>query len=571
MARPMPQRMQSSRRNIGGGGGGNNRYADEEYSTSQYSDGGEYYDDDYYEDEYDDDGGGGYDDYDDDYDNNNDLRNFRRSSGGAARNNYGGGGGGGRHRNKAASFHDNRDYNRRRSFDNYDYDDNRGGGRHNRRGSDGGGRGGGRQQHHRRSNSANNAPSSSLHMLPGTPKQAQDIIRKYTLGMPLQSLNHMALPPTSPPPGPAREIATLTVANLLPQEYAFVRRSNGQWTFAQVAVKHEQLGQLVFIVNKQGSTKSFKRMEWSGFVRRIKGTERKVTLPPQITASGEQQHQQQQVSSGNQDNKDQRASPHLAIENGPSTHNNNNNNRSANPSPTPGNGNSNKLPDISQMSIKEMKLELTSHNINYESFMDKQEFRNAIIDARAEAVKNALIKEQQQMQEKNLQQQQERLQSNYDGFGNYKDPYDDVPGNNNGNNNNGNNNGGDEAVPISTLDADLSNLAGQTITLQPMNDDEVSELMGDYLLTEYKFQMKVLEKERQKKQQGNKLGSINEGGGGGSSGKGGGGGGLRNSQMSGSFNIEAEDGGGGQLQQTHYEKQAFAKSQKWGSLGDSNV
>jgi hypothetical protein len=412
-------------------------------------------------------------------------------------------------------------------------------------------------------------------MLPGTPKQAQDIIRKYTLGMTLQSLNHMALPPTSPPPGPAREIATLTVANLLPQEYAFVRRSNGQWTFAQVAVKHEQLGQLVFIVNKQGSTKSFKRMEWSGFVRRIKGTERKVTLPPQITASGEQQ--QQQHSSGNQDNEDQRASPHLAIENGPSTHNNNNK-RSTNPSPTPGNNNNNnnKLPDISQMSIKEMKLELTSHNINYESFMDKQEFRNAIIDARAEAVKNALIKEQQQMQEKNLQQQQERLQSNYDGFGNYKDPYDDVPGNNNnGNNNNNNNGGGDEAVPISTLDADLSNLAGQTITLQPMNDDEVSELMGDYLLTEYKFQMKVLEKERQKKQKGqggggsnNKLGSINEGGGG-SSGKGGGGG-LRNSQMSGSFNIEAEDGGGGQ-QQTHYEKQAFAKSQKWGSLGDSNV
>lgn len=545
----MPQRMQSSRRNLGGGG---NRYADEEYSTSQYS-GGEYYDDEYYEDDvYDDDGG--YDDYDDDYDNN-DARNFRRSSGGgAARNNYGGGG---RHRNKAASFHD------RRSSD-YDYDDNRGGG-HNRRGSGGGGRGGGgRQQHHRRSNSANDAQrqESSLHMLPGTPKQAQDIIRKYTLGMALQSFNHMALPPTSPPPGPAREIATLTVANLLPKEYAFVRRSNGQWTFAQVAVKHEQLGQLVFIVNKQGSTKSFKRMEWSGFVRRIKGTERKVTLPPQITASGEQQQQQQ---SKNQDNNadDQRASPLLAIGNGPSTHNNNNNNnRSSNPSPTP--GNNNKLPDISQMSIKEMKLELTSHNINYESFMDKSEFRNAIIDARAEAVKNALIKEQQQMQEKNLQQQQERLQSNFDGFGNYKDPYDDVPGDinnsgnnnkNNGNNNNGNNNNnnGDEAVPISTLDADLSNLAGQTITLQPMNDDEVSELMGDYLLTEYKFQMKVLEKERQKKQQGNKLGSITEGGGGDQS-----------------FNIEAEDGGGGG-QQTHYEKQAFAKSQKWGSLGDSNV
>eukprot|EP00984_Skeletonema_dohrnii_P037687 scaffold40002_cov278-Skeletonema_dohrnii-CCMP3373.AAC.1 len=62
----------------------------------------------------------------------------------------------------------------------------------------------------------------------------------------------MALPPTTPPEGPAREIATLQVANLIPQEYAFVRRSNGQWTFAQVAVRHDSLEQLVFIVNKGG-------------------------------------------------------------------------------------------------------------------------------------------------------------------------------------------------------------------------------------------------------------------------------------------------------------------------------
>lgn len=478
-------------------------YSEEGEEYSYYDDEEEYYDDDYYEDEdYD----SRADQYYDDNNNKSAMRSNNRYS-----NDRGGGG-------REVIAYDEDDY------DSYADDYSR---------DDGGRRGGGRQySRSKRSNSKNNN-DGKVFILPGTPKQAQDIIRQYSLGMPLKYANHMALPPTTPPEGPAREIATLQVTNLVPQEYAFVRRSNGQWTFAQLAVRHDSLEQLVFIVNKEGSTKSFKRFEWPGFVRRIKWTERRVHLPKPL----------KEIPNGN--TVTEASSQHLAaLEDGgtgvPT------NNKSAAPT-APTQPSKPQQPEVSTMSIKEMKIELQQLGIDYSLFMEKQEFRNAVVDARAEAVKNALIREQQmrrrQQEEEQQQQQQQRRDQNY-GFDN--------------------NNHNNEINLNSTLDADLSNLAGQTITLKPMQDDEVSELMGDYLLTEYKFQMKVLERERLKKQGGvNKMASINEHGGGHHVNNNAGDG--QQSSAYQSFNIEGEDNS---RKLPHYEKQAFAKSQKWGSASE---
>jgi hypothetical protein len=527
--RPLPPRRMSSR---GGGGGGGLR---RNYSSSADEEEYSYLDDE--EEEYDDDY---YDDEDDDYDDDRQY-NRRRSSEDDRYNNSG------RSNNnrysKHHSFHDSGD------FKNYHRGGGGGGGRELVEYDDR--RGGRNNHHHNRSNSRNTQHRGGgggggqlTSILPaGTPKQAQDIIRRYTLGMPLQNPIHMALPPTTPPEGPAREIATLQVANLNPQEYAFVRRSNGQWTFAQVAVRHDSLGQLVFIVNKMGSTKSFKRHEWPGFVRRIKWTERRVQLPPKPPLL------EDEIPNVNSLEVQEGGSPEqLALENGP------NKpspavapNATIKPPPIPVKQHQQHLPEVSTMSIKEMKIELQSHGIDFSCFMEKQEFRNAVIDARAEAVKNALIREQQllQRQQQQAQQQQQEEEQNHQQRHNYG--YDNP----------------NEINLNSTLDADLSNLAGQTITLQPMQDDEVSELMGDYLLTEYKWQMKVLERERLKKQAGaNKMASINEhgvGGGGRDNGDG------QQSSAYQSFNIES---GEGEKSQPHYEKQAFAKSQKWGSISE---
>lgn len=484
--RPVPPRRMPSRRS--------SELEEEEYS---------YYEDD--EDYYDD-----QDDYDDDRRRRSSLGDQYNNSSSALRNNYQNSKGGGGERDLVA----------------HDDDYNGGGGRNSRRNSNNKhrSRSNSRNTHHRSSGGGGGGQHTSI--LPGTPKQAQDIIRRYTLGMPLQNATHMALPPTTPPEGPARDIATLQVANLNPQEYAFVRRSNGHWTFAQVAVRHDSLGQLVFIVNRGGSTKSFKRHEWSGFVRRIKWTERRVQLPPR----------QPEQTFLEEDNIQDGSSPQLALENGQTK---------PYPVATPDKP---QLSEVSKMSIKEMKIELQSHGVDFSCFTEKQEFRIAVIDVRAEAVKNALIKEQQlQRQQQQEQQQNPQNQQQQDDFG-----YDNPPTNNNEIN-----------LNSAPLDADMSNLAGQTITLEPMQDDEVSELMGDYLLTEYKFQMKVLESERIKKQSGtNKMASVNEhhqqqhG-----TNNGNGGDGQQSSAYQ-SFNIES---GEGEKSQTHNEKQAFAKSQKWGT------
>jgi len=489
---------------------------EEEYSYYDDDDGEEYYDDDYYDDE-------DYDSRADQYyDDDNNKKSAMRSNSRYSRD-YDRGGGGG----QEIIAYDEDDY------DSYadDYS----------RGDDGDRRGGGRQYSGRTKRSSSNSKNNNdgkVFILPGTPKQAQDIIRQYSLGMPLKYATHMALPPTTPPEGPAREIATLQVANLVPQEYAFVRRSTGQWTFAQLAVRHDSLEQLVFIVNKEGSTKSFKRFEWPGFVRRIKWTERRVHLPKPL----------KEIPNGN--TVTEASSQHLALEGGGGGGGGGVPNYNKSTAPTaPTQPNKPQQPEVSTMSIKEMKIELQQLGIDYSLFMEKQEFRNAVVDARAEAVKNALIREQQmrrrqqeqEQQQQQQQQQQQRQDQNY-GF-----------------DNNYNNN---EINLNSTLDADLSNLAGQTITMKPMQDDEVSELMGDYLLTEYKFQMKVLERERLKKQGGvNKMASINEHGGGHNVNAGDG----QQSSAYQSFNIEGE---GDSRKLPHYEKQAFAKSQKWGSASE---
>ncbi|KAL7447036.1 hypothetical protein ACHAXM_011568 [Skeletonema potamos] len=549
--RPLPQRGMPSRRISPRGGGGGGRggggqirnYSSADEEEYSYYDEEEDYDDGYYEDEDD----GYYDDR---------QYNHRRRSSSSGDDQYNNSGRSNNNRySKHNSFHDssdfrNRNYNRGGGRELVEYDDFNGGG---------GRRGGRDDRHHSRSNSRGGGGQLTPIVPASTPKQAQDIIRRYTLGMPLQNPMHMALPPTTPPEGPAREIATLQVANLIPKEYAFVRRSNGMWTFAQVAVRHDLLGQLVFIVNKMGSTKTFKRHEWPGFVRRIKWTERRVQLPPKPLLLEAEVPGQLALENG-----PNRTSPpppppaaavapgQRALENGPSK---------ASPAvapntttPTPSilgkqqqqqQKQQQQLPEVSAMSIKEMKMELKFHGIDFSFFMEKQEFRNAVIDARAEAVKNALIKEQQllrqqqqerqELEQTNQQQQQQQQQQQHDhGFDNPN-----------------------EINLNSTLDADLSNLAGQTITLQPMQDDEVSELMGDYLLTEYKFQMKVLERERIKKQNaGKKMVTINEHGDGGNDGDG------QQSSAYQSFNIE------GEKSLPHYERQTFAKSQKWGSVSE---
>ena len=494
---------------------------DEEFDEEEYS----YYDDEeYYEDEYDDDDG--YSRRSDQYSSAVMRRN---SNSRYSRNNYGRGGGGlGQIVEYDEDDYDD-DYDDDEYYDDYSRVDNR-----RERG-----RGGRNDRSNSRNSNQRGSKSVIASILPGTPNQAQDIIRLYTLGMPLQHPNHMALPPSTPPEGPAREIATLQVANLQPQEYAFVRRSNGQWTFAQVAVRHDQLEQLVFIVNRGGSTKSFKRFEWPGFIRRIKWTDRRVELPkpkPALTNNNEMPPPPPAaVTPGPQQGSTQ---PQLVLE--PQEEKNN---KPLPPPPPPQKANKPQLPEVSTMSIKEMKLELEKHGIDYSTFMEKQEFRNAVIDARAEAVKNALIREQQQQRDQLRQQRQQQQQQNQQQHY-YGDFHNDNPMN-----------------VTSNLDADLSNLAGQTITLQPMQEDEVSELMGDYLLTEYKFQMKLLEKERLKKQGGakNKMPTIN--------GQGGIGGDGQQSSAYQSFNIEGE----GERKLPHYEKQAFAKSQKWGASVGGDV
>eukprot|EP00985_Skeletonema_marinoi_P010387 scaffold4881_cov201-Skeletonema_marinoi.AAC.4 len=483
-------------------------YSQDEEEYSNYDDDMEYYSDEYDDDQY---------SRGDQYDNRNSssaVRNNNRYS-----RDYHRGGGGGRGGREIVEYDDD-------DYDSYADDYSReGGGGH--RGGGGGRHGGGNGNNYSRSNGRNSSRSNKnngsgsgerklVSILPGTPKQAQDIIRNYSLGMSLQHPTHMALPPTTPPEGPAREIATLQVANLIPQEYAFVRRSNGQWTFAQVAVRHDSLEQLVFIVNKGGSTKSFKRFEWPGFVRRIKWTERRVQLPKAL----------KEIPTGNTTTADG-SSPQLALANGGKS--------TSTPSAVP---NKPKEPEVTTMTLKEMKIELQQLGIDYSVFMEKQEFRNAVIDGRAEAVKNALIREQQaQRRQQEAEQQKQQQQQNH-GFDNFN-----------------------EINLNSTLEADISNLAGQTISLQPQ-DDEVSELMGDYLLTEYKFQMKVLERERLKKQGGvNKMTSINEHGGNVTNADG------QQSSAYQSFNIEGE----GEKKLPHYEKQAFAKSQKWGASVSEDV
>lgn len=78
-----------------------------------------------------------------------------------------------------------------------------------------------------------------------------------------------------------KDVALMRIASLQPDDAAFIRRTNGTWTFSRV--KKVTQDSIYFIVNPSGSTKSYKAKYWHSHVRTCK-TEAKKSTPKESPA-----------------------------------------------------------------------------------------------------------------------------------------------------------------------------------------------------------------------------------------------------------------------------------------------
>ena len=82
----------------------------------------------------------------------------------------------------------------------------------------------------------------------------------YKLGDTLRSPDDMVAQPS-------REAQLIAVESLKPHDFAFVRRSDGSYSYGILAYSREET--LVFVLCEDGSTKSIKRKYWHGAIRLV--------------------------------------------------------------------------------------------------------------------------------------------------------------------------------------------------------------------------------------------------------------------------------------------------------------
>lgn len=87
----------------------------------------------------------------------------------------------------------------------------------------------------------------------------------YTIGDMAQSSSHMMIE-TCP------QAALIHVCQLKTHDFAFVKRSDGSWTYAILAghgkdIDNEEV--MLFVINEKGCTKAIKKRDWSKLIRRV--------------------------------------------------------------------------------------------------------------------------------------------------------------------------------------------------------------------------------------------------------------------------------------------------------------
>jgi hypothetical protein len=92
-----------------------------------------------------------------------------------------------------------------------------------------------------------------------------------------RSFRYMILPPIIPPTNEMIEQAAKYASNLRVNDFAFVKRSSGQWTLAKVisigTTKENGDGEISMTcaMNEKGATKTFPKSSWGRYIRCVKG------------------------------------------------------------------------------------------------------------------------------------------------------------------------------------------------------------------------------------------------------------------------------------------------------------
>jgi hypothetical protein len=81
----------------------------------------------------------------------------------------------------------------------------------------------------------------------------------YRLGEPARSSSHMVS----------------KVSTLKNYDFAFIKRTDGLWTYAILAYRTEE--SMMFVMNETGSTKIIKKRQWAEYVRCVAALEENAT------------------------------------------------------------------------------------------------------------------------------------------------------------------------------------------------------------------------------------------------------------------------------------------------------
>lgn len=90
----------------------------------------------------------------------------------------------------------------------------------------------------------------------------------YRLGEPARSSSHMVI--DSNPSSAASKVSTLKN-----YDFAFIKRTDGLWTYAILAYRTEE--SMMFVMNETGSTKIIKKRQWAEYVRCVAALEENAT------------------------------------------------------------------------------------------------------------------------------------------------------------------------------------------------------------------------------------------------------------------------------------------------------
>lgn len=96
----------------------------------------------------------------------------------------------------------------------------------------------------------------------GSPKKQRVTYsrRDYKLGQALRSPTHMIIENCP-------QAAMEKVSQLKNYDFAFIKRSDGSWTYAILAFRSEEEECMMFVMNEGGSTKVIKKNQWAKWVR----------------------------------------------------------------------------------------------------------------------------------------------------------------------------------------------------------------------------------------------------------------------------------------------------------------